>query len=86
MATAKAVNDIIAGKTKGDFADQSDFLTEKNGIDYLTNDKGSKITSALFWPLERMDYLKLFQHLPPSACRAASGEICRNRRTGGMPE
>lgn len=53
----KAVNDIIAGKTKGDFADQSDFLTEKNGIDYLTNDKGSKITSALFWPLQRMDYL-----------------------------
>lgn len=53
----KAVNDIIAGKTKGDFADQSDFLTEKNGIDYLTNDKGSKITSALFWPLERTDYL-----------------------------
>lgn len=53
----KAVNDIIAGKTKGDFADQSDFLTEKNGIDYLTNDKGGKITSALFWPLERMDYL-----------------------------
>ena len=53
----KAVNDIVAGKTKGDFADQSDFLTEKNGIDYLTNDKGSKITSALFWPLERMDYL-----------------------------
>ena len=53
----KAVNDIIAGKTKGDFADQSDFLTEKNGIDYLTNDKGSKITSTLFWPLERMDYL-----------------------------
>jgi hypothetical protein len=53
----KAVNDIIAGKTKGDFADRSDFLTEKNGIDYLTNDKGSKITSALFWPLERMDYL-----------------------------
>lgn len=53
----KAVNDIIAGKTKGDFADQSDFLTEKNGIDYLTNEKGSKITSALFWPLERMDYL-----------------------------
>lgn len=53
----KAVNDIIAGKTKGDYADQSDFLTEKNGIDYLTNDKGSKITSALFWPLERMDYL-----------------------------
>ena len=53
----KAVNDIIAGKTKGDFADQCDFLTEKNGIDYLTNDKGSKITSALFWPLERMDYL-----------------------------
>lgn len=53
----KAVSDIIAGKTKGDFADQSDFLTEKNGIDYLTNDKGSKITSALFWPLERMDYL-----------------------------
>ena len=53
----KAVNDIIAGKTKGDFADQSDFLTEKNGIDYLTSDKGSKITSALFWTLERMDYL-----------------------------
>ena len=53
----KAVDDIIGGKTKGDFADQSDFLTEKNGIDYLTSDKGSKINSALFWTLERMDYL-----------------------------
>ena len=53
----KAVDDIIGGKTKGDFADQSDFLTEKNGINYLTNDKGSQVNTALFWTLERMDYL-----------------------------
>lgn len=54
---AEAIGDIIKGETKGDFADKSDFLTEKHGIDYLTNTKGDKFTAALFWPLERMDYL-----------------------------
>ena len=54
---AEAIGDIIKGETKGDFADKSDFLTEKNGIDYLTSTKGDKFTTALFWPLERMDYL-----------------------------
>ncbi len=74
----KAVNDIIAGKTKGDFADQSDFLTEKNGIDYLTNDKGSKITSALFWPLERMDYL--------ISCIAVRGKYRKELDAGRSPK
>lgn len=54
---AEAIGDIIKGETKGDFADKSDFLTEKHGIDYLTSTKGDKFTTALFWPLERMDYL-----------------------------
>lgn len=54
---AEAIGDIIKGETKGDFADRSDFLTEKHGIDYLTSTKGDKFTTALFWPLERMDYL-----------------------------
>lgn len=54
---AEAIGDIASGKVKGDFADRSDFLTEKRGIRYLTNTKGDKITEALFWPLERMDYL-----------------------------
>ena len=54
---AEAIGDIARGKAKGDFADRSDFLTEKRGIRYLTNTKGDKITTALFWPLERMDYL-----------------------------
>lgn len=74
----KAVNDIIAGKAKGDFADQSDFLTEKNGIDYLTSDKGSKITSALFWPLERMDYL--------ISSIAVRGKYRKELDAGGSPK
>ena len=54
---AEAIGDIASGKAKGDFSDRSDFLTEKRGIRYLTNTKGDKFTTALFWPLERMDYL-----------------------------
>ena len=54
---AAAIGDIAKGEVKGDFAARSDFLTEKHGIDYLTNTKGDKFTTALFWPLERMDYL-----------------------------
>lgn len=54
---AEAIGDIIKGEAKGDFADRSDFLTEKHGINYLTSTKGDKFTAALFWPLERMDYL-----------------------------
>ena len=54
---AEAIGDIASGKAKGDFADRSDFLTEKRGIRYLTSAKGDKFTAALFWPLERMDYL-----------------------------
>ncbi len=54
---AEAIGDITSGKAKGDFADRSDFLTEKRGIHYLTSTKGDKFTAALFWPLERMDYL-----------------------------
>lgn len=54
---AEAIGDIASGKAKGDFADRSDFLTEKRGIRYLTSTKGDKFTTALFWPLERMDYL-----------------------------
>lgn len=54
---AEAIGDIIKSETKGDFADRSDFLTEKRDIRYLTSTKGDKFTAALFWPLERMDYL-----------------------------
>lgn len=54
---AEAIGDIASGKAKGDFADRSDFLTEKRDIRYLTSTKGDKFTAALFWPLERMDYL-----------------------------
>ena len=54
---AEAIGDIASGKAKGDFADRSDFLTEKRGIRYLTSAKGDKFMAALFWPLERMDYL-----------------------------
>lgn len=54
---AEAIGDIASGKAMGDFADRSDFLTEKRGIRYLTSTKGDKFTAALFWPLERMDYL-----------------------------
>lgn len=54
---AEAIGDIASGKAKGDFADRSDFLTEKRGIRYLTSTKGDKFMAALFWPLERMDYL-----------------------------
>ena len=54
---AEAIGDIASGKAKGDFADRSDFLTEKRGIRYLTSTKGDKFTAALIWPLERMDYL-----------------------------
>lgn len=53
----EAIGDIASGKAKGGFADRSDFLTEKRGIRYLTSTKGDKFTAALFWPLERMDYL-----------------------------
>lgn len=53
----EAIGDIASGKAKGDFADRSDFLTEKRGIRYLTSTKGDKFMAALFWPLERMDYL-----------------------------
>lgn len=54
---AEAIGDITSGKARGDFADRSGFLTEKRGIRYLTSTKGDKFTAALFWPLERMDYL-----------------------------
>lgn len=54
---AEAIGDIIKGETKGDFADRSDFLTEKHGIENLTSTKGDKFTAALFWPLEQVDYL-----------------------------
>lgn len=54
---AEAIGDIASGKAKGDFADRSDFLTEKRGVRYLTSTKGDKFMAALFWPLERMDYL-----------------------------
>lgn len=53
----EAIGDIASGKAKGGFADRSDFLTEKRGIRYLTSTKGDKFMAALFWPLERMDYL-----------------------------
>ena len=48
--TAKAIRDIASGDTrKGAWAESSDFLTEKRGINYLQETTGEKILSKMFW-------------------------------------
>lgn len=55
----RAVGDILRGKTTGmsAFRGESDFLTEKSGIDYIQSTKGEKAIEKLFSPLEKVDTL-----------------------------
>lgn len=57
--TWRAVGDILRGKTTGmsAFRGESDFLTEKSGIDYIQSTKGEKAIERLFSPLEKVDTL-----------------------------
>ena len=57
--TWRAVGDILNGKTTGmsTFRGESDFLTEKSGIDYIQSTKGEKALEKLFRPLEKVDTL-----------------------------
>lgn len=57
--TWRAVGDILNGKTTGmsAFRGESDFLTEKSGIDYIQSTKGEKALEKLFSPLEKVDTL-----------------------------
>lgn len=57
--TWRAVGDILRGKTTGmsAFRGESDFLTEKSGIDYIQSTKGEKAIKKLFSPLEKVDTL-----------------------------
>lgn len=57
--TWRAVGDILRGKTTGmsAFRWESDFLTEKSGIDYIQSTKGEKALKVLFSPLEKVDTL-----------------------------
>lgn len=57
--TWRAVGDILRGKTTGMsvFRGESDFLTEKSGVDYIQSTKGEKALERLFWPLEKVDTL-----------------------------
>ncbi len=57
--TWRAVGDILNGKTTGmsAFHGESDFLTEKSGIDYIQSTKGEKAPEKLFSPLEKVDTL-----------------------------
>lgn len=57
--TWRAVGDILRGKTTGmsAFRGESDFLTEKSGIDYIQSTKGEKAIEKLFSPLEKVDTL-----------------------------
>ncbi len=57
--TWRAVGDILNGKMTGmsAFRGESDFLTEKSGIDYIQSTKGEKAIEKLFSPLEKVDTL-----------------------------
>ena len=56
--TRRAVADIATGKlSKAGWQWESDFLTEKRGLDYLVKTDGEKILSALFTPASVMDEL-----------------------------
>lgn len=53
-----AVIDLVRGTAaKEHFAERSDFLTDKRGVEKLTMGNGEKIVSALFKPAEMMDRL-----------------------------
>lgn len=50
-----AISMIRGDMAKENFADRSDFLTDKKGVDKLTTDNYEKVISALFKPAEMMD-------------------------------
>lgn len=54
--TAGAISDIWSGKLRrAGWAQESDFLTGKRGIDYLVTDPADMVVSALFKPAEFVD-------------------------------
>lgn len=54
--TAQAIADIWSGKLRrAGWAQESDFLTGKKGIDYLVTDPADMVVSAMFKPAEFMD-------------------------------
>lgn len=54
--TAQAIADIWSGKLRrAGWAQESDFLTGKRGIDYLVTDPADMVVSTLFKPAEFMD-------------------------------
>jgi hypothetical protein len=54
----RALTDIARGEIRrGDFAERSDFLTGKDGIEWVTEDKYDKFINALFSPMTLTDTL-----------------------------
>ena len=54
--TAQAMRDMIDGRLRRTgFTEESDFLSNKKGINFLVNTPGEMVTSALFKPAELMD-------------------------------
>lgn len=54
--TAQAIADIWSGKLRrAGWAQESDFLTGKKGIDYLVTDPADMVVSTMFKPAEFMD-------------------------------
>lgn len=54
--TSLAIKDMMSGELrKGSWYLESDFLTEKHGIDYIVSTTGEMVTSAMFKPAELMD-------------------------------
>lgn len=54
--TARAVKDVIDGKlTKAAWLQESDFLTEKKGVNYIASTPGEMLVSGTFKPLEWVD-------------------------------
>lgn len=56
--TLGALGDIMSGKTRrAGFAEESDFLTGKKGLDFIVNTPGQMVMTGLFKPAEFMDGL-----------------------------
>lgn len=73
IQTARAFTDILTGKCKkADFAQRSDYLTAKKGVDFLVTDKKEMIISKLFTPAEFADSL-----MSTIAVRAAYNEALK---------
>ena len=54
--TYAAIRDILCGRThKAGWAQESDFLTRKKGVDYLVTEASEKVLSGMFAPAEFLD-------------------------------